>query len=785
MIRAVLWLFLAVLLPFSLCACEVQSPETPMAEWSAVYAPTEIALPDGWYFDFSPDVLYHAVSRTVTAKVHYELPPLEGGFIPFIYGTATLSPDGDVLSIQSENEQEAPSYNKDAAAAQNAYAPIHDGADIWMTKHFSDGTSVSAEAMYTDHEAGLWLIFRGEQGDVLSEVTPTDLFGYDILDDIGAKYGADIFSVLDICKLSDRAGNPLYAILTNHGLAAVKKDGTLAWVSDLRSVTALIPTENSGVLVLTSARGKQSLSLLDCDSGHSAGVIALDEQLQTDGDSMTLFAGDNGALYAGNRRGIWLMSVTEAADGTMTAAGTLLCDLALSEIAVSDIASVAAYDEKTLYFALRDDSSEKTERSCLYRYEYVEPEDVIVKEEIVLARLGTHAFLESVVRDFNRASDTHRIVIRDYTQYADNEARRRAVDTDIASGNIPDLFFLAGDSDIADVYSRAGVFADLKAIIPGYEDLLGCVTAPFEVPLSDGTAAQYLLPMEYSVSTYAAHTEDFGDAVYASVTAEEMLEFYKSIPADTAVMYNSYDLQKYLLQANLDGYYDTLTGSCTLDSGALAALMEESQPVYDSAEYLGEDFSTVVDFYDDFRAGSIRLLEVSVRGLTGWVRLHRALGEFTPIGYPNCEDRHYARISVSSYLAVSSQSEHTAQIAQFFSLWFARSREQMYDQVLFTPDDINASLAMYADQTFIENGESTGFVNDVHADSYTGDKYKLTRADADALCAFLDAVDARVNTDAPAAKIFWEEFYNRGSRSWDEVMDAAQSRMAIYLSEQQ
>ncbi len=774
-------LLTVILLLLSSC----NAADTPAADaWSCVYTPTELALPDGWYFDFSPNIVYHPQTGTLTAAVHYELPPLDGGFIPFIYGTATLTADGEVLSIQSEDEDEAPSYNAENSSPTITHTPLHENANVWMTKTFSDGTSVTLEAMYTDYEAGLWLVFRGENGDVLFSLSPAELLGYDIMGDIGAKYGADIFAVQDVTALTDSAGAVLYAILTNRGLAAVHDDGTLAWVSDIRSVDALIPADSLGVLVLTQTGGEQTLSLLDCDSGHSAGTVVSDERMQTDGDSLTMIVGEGGVLYAKNRRGIWSLSVTSGEDGTMTAAGDLLCDFALSEIAVSDIAAVAVQNDTTMLIALRDDDSEQTERSALYRFDYVLPEDVVIKEEIVLARLGTHRLLESVVRDFNKSSNTHRIVIRDYTAYADDDARRLALDTDIASGDIPDLFLLDGTDGIGEVYSRAGVFADLAPIIPDYNELLGCVTDPFTVALSDGTAAQYLLPMAYSVSTYAAHKEDFGDAVYASVTAEEMLAFYETIPDGTAVMYNCYDLQRYLLQANLDGYYDMLTGECTVGDGSLAALMMQSQPIYDSAEYLGEEISAVVDFYDDFRAGTVRLLEVGIRELPGWVRLHRALGDFTPIGYPNREGKHYARISVNSALAVSSQTDDTAEITRFLSLWFARNAGQMYDMTLFSPSDLDATLALYADQTFFENGENTGFVHDMHAENYAGEHYKLTYEDADTLRAFLDSIDARVNTDTPAAEIFWEEFYDRGSRSWEDVMDAAQSRMAICLSEQ-
>lgn len=794
-----------ILLPFLLfciiflAACDKRPAQNPAAEqaWSYVYAPTEITLPDGWYFNERPQMSYDGLTGTLTVDVHYELPPIgDIGFIPFIYGTATLTPDGTLLSIQSDNEDEVPSVTTDAQAMTDVVSvkPQHDGAAIWNTKTVSDGTLLAVEALYTDHDAGLWLTAYDAAGTQLFSITPADLFGYDMQRDIGAGHGGgEIFALYDMASLTDSQGEILYALLTSEGLAAVHRDGTLAWVSDVRTIRSMIQAEDGGLLLLCDAGRAQNVIRLNPDNGHAAETLSLDPAMTTDGDSITLFSGGDGGLYAKNRRGIWSLTPVTDECGVSVASAALRLDFALSEIAQFDASAVAALDETAFFFALTDENSDETARSRLYRYDYVLPEDVIVKEEIVLARLGTHEYLETVVRDFNKSSDTHRIVIRDYTGYADADARKMALDTDIASGDIPDLFLIGGGiggtDTLADIYAGAGVFADLKPVLSDIEAkrhdrLLGCVTAPFETALSDGAAVQYLLPLSYGINTYVGHKEDFGDTAYAAPTAGEMLNFYRSVPDDRYIMQNCYDLQRYLLLANIDGYYDRNTAVCTFADGDLAALMEGSQSIYDSAEYLGENESTAADFHDDFRAGTLRLQRIGVRGLPGWVHLQRALGDFTPVGYPNREGRHYASIHADLLFAMSSQTQYTAEITEFLTLWFSHNAAQIYESTPLFSGDIDAALALYADQTFIENGENTGFVHDNFADAHPGLKYKLTASDADSYRAFLDAIDARVRTDTPAAEIFWEEFYDRGGKAWNTVMVAAQSRCAIYLSEQ-
>lgn len=796
--KRILFPLLLICLVF-LSACDKSPAQNHAAEqaWSYVYAPTEITLPDGWYFDERPLLSYDGRAATVTVDVHYELPPIgDIGFIPFIYGTAELAPDGTLLSIRSENEDEVPSVTTDARAPTDVVTvqPLHDGAVIWNTKTVSDGTLLAVEALYTDHDAGLWLTAYDAAGTQLFSITPADLFGYDMQRDIGARHGGgEIFALYDMAALTDSQGGMLYVLLTSEGLAAVHRDGTLAWVSDVRGVRSMMQTEDGGLLLLCDVGRAQNVIRLNPDNGRAAETLSLDPAMTTDGDSITLFSGGDGGLYARNRRGIWSLTPVTGENGETVASAALRLDFALSELAQFDVSAVAAMDETAFFFALTDETSDETARSRLYRYDYVLPEDVIVKEEIVLARLGTHEYLETIVRNFNKSSDTHRIVIRDYTGYADEDARKMALDTDIASGDIPDLFLfgggIGGTGTLADIYADAGVFADLKPVLSDIESkrndrLLGCVTAPFEETRPSGEVVQYLLPLSYQITTFVGHTEDFGDTVYAAPTAGEMLDFYRSVPDDRYIMQSCYDLQRYLLLANIDGYYDPGTAVCTFADGDLAALMEGSQSIYDSADYLGENFSSSADFHDDFRAGTLRLHEVAVTGLPGWVRLHRALGDFTPVGYPNREGRHYAGIGVWACCAMSSQTSYTAEITEFLTLWFAHNAAQLYESTPLFSGDIDAALALYADQTFIENGENTGFVHDNFADAHPGLKYKLTEADADSFRAFLDAIDARVRTDTPAAEIFWEEFSDRGNRSWEEVMTAAQSRCAIYLSEQ-
>lgn len=786
---------------FLLCACHAET--TDSAARSMIYAQEEITLPDGWRVTALPKVSYDAHAQTVTVDVYRDLEPLADGFVPSEYTTATFDISGELLSINGYSEFAADTAS--AVQTNSAYPEQHPGAIVQAVYPFDDGTAMTYETLYSDHKAGVWLNLFDENGTLRFTVSPSDCFDYDLSRDIGAAAnGGDFFSVTDVLKIRGADGTPVYCVLTTEGLCALYADSRCAWaISDRAPAAVIWVTPDTGadavadagadtVLFLSNAGGKQSLRTVDTTAGTLGEAVSFPEELNTNNGTLTLLTGGGQyPLYVKNRTGLYGMTPTVGEDGTLSMTAVLLADWAACEMASDEINGMAVIDEDTLFLAVSD-MYKDNDWASFYRCTYVNPEDVIQNKEIVLAQLQANFNLQFAVRDFNKHSDTHRIVIRDYTQYDDAETQKLRLDTDIAAGNIPDIYIFGGGSGVystdllIETYASAGALCDLKELFSadpdfGYDNLLSCVTTAFET--ADGK--QYRFPLEYTVSCKVGHSADFPpeDGI---PTAEEYLAFCKTLLPGQYVATNDKSMRNELLDALIAECYDMESGICTFDDGRMEAFLLELDTVCATLTYPASGtIATTADKNDLFRQGTMRVTTASLSSLTTFASLGYKLGEDTVfLGTPNDDGFLTASINAYSSFAVSSVSEYKAEAVKLLGHYLANNSGKGYDIIPFYKSDIDASAAYYAGQTFVVNGTQSGVVHDARAEEMPGFKYKLTDDDVAAYKAFLDSLTRRTPSDTAVSDIFWEEYESRGTKSYREMLDTVQSRAEIYLAEQ-
>ena len=99
--------------------------------------------------------------------------------------------------------------------------------------------------------------------------------------------------------------------------------------------------------------------------------------------------------------------------------------------------------------------------------------------------------------------------------------------------------------------------------------------------------------------------------------------------------------------------------------------------------------------------------------------------------------------------------------------------------------ELSKNVAAYDGKTIIVNGRSTKILDDEKAVGEPGVHFKLTREDADAFAALLDSIERRVDDNTPAAAVFWNEYWSDPEKPFDEFLKFIQSKMSIYLCEQQ
>ncbi|MBE6657745.1 MAG: hypothetical protein E7604_04785 [Ruminococcaceae bacterium] len=193
--------------------------------------------------------------------------------------------------------------------------------------------------------------------------------------------------------------------------------------------------------------------------------------------------------------------------------------------------------------------------------------------EITVAACGAGTYHE-YARAFNASQDEFRVVFRSYDTYGLDDAQkpRTAFETDLITGNIPDII-LGNGFFILDDYVHLGIFADIYTFLDadptfGRDDLHACVLTPFEA--EDGTLP-YLVDTFYisTVEATAASAKHIPDD-WTFADAEELAA---AMPSDGMLFYVSGDNGSALLERLLPVTVTGLFENGKTDREALSALL--------------------------------------------------------------------------------------------------------------------------------------------------------------------------------------------------------------------
>lgn len=777
-----LTLTLLALTVFLLSSCGETPPEIPQdnENRSTVFSEQILTLPEDWTVTNFPALTFDGERLSVDIWRETTEDNDGNGWPDWEETKACFAPDGTFLSVGSDSGQ---------TDADSAFSPRHDGRII-DTAELPTGETLVYETHFTDYEVGCYVHLYDKKENYQHTILPAETFGYELHRDINSMSG-EVFSVtkmLSVPGVSEDAP-ARYGILTTEGFAVYDTTGALSFKIDDGNTPSAILDTDAGLLYLSENRqGMQILKQVDTTVGRLGAEITLPEELtaQTIGSASTkLLAGVGYDLYAYNGRGLYGVNFT---DDALNTESTLVIDWAESNIAPSDIRTVCMIDDKTAAIVTQDMMNNDAD-SVLTLHRMIPADEVVPKREIVIAKLTDDWMLQFAVRDFNKTSDTHRAVIRDYTQY-DDEQMKLAFDTDLAAGDVPDLILMGTYSNMFDTlvstYERSGILADLTPLLQAdedfhYDDLLGYITKPYQY-----YGAQYLFPIAPVQNLLFGHAEDFGEG--GGLTHDEFLSVMEACAADGEALSMS---PWNIVRANaVHEQYDEKTAVCTFDDGVLSALYHRASAIPRGDEALPTDIKAE----ELFRTGQIRLCE-SYSGFTSlyeYVKEMKSLGEdAVVIGYPT-EDGVMSMGSgiIYALLAVTEVSEEKAACVDFLQTMVDLKRGQTYNDLMsnsgytFYREDIDNQLAAYDGKTIIVNGRSPKILDDEKAVGEPGVHIKLTREDADAFAALLDSIERRVDDNTPAAAVFWNEYWSDPEKPFDEFLKIIQSKMSIYLSEQ-
>ncbi|WP_026494557.1 ABC transporter substrate-binding protein [Butyrivibrio sp. WCD3002] len=454
-----------------------------------------------------------------------------------------------------------------------------------------------------------------------------------------------------------------------------------------------------------------------------------------------------------------------------------------SDISIYGLYSFAAINEKDLYCLLPTDES-----YTLAVLNKVDPKEVKDKKTIVLGCNYIDYDVRSHVVKFNKENDEYRIVISDYSKYDTDDnysGGSSRLNTDIVSGNIPDILVLDTDMPV-DSYISKGLFLDMSDYFNKDEEIskneyLDTVMEAFK---TDGK--MYKLIPSFYVETVMTAKEYVGDKTTWTIADLEKLIKDKNVNYKNVFgALGRDDLFEMALSLTGSQFIDWSTLTCSYNSDAFIHLLEFANEFPEELED-DEYFADTSSFWREGKALASRLsissfsdINYEEKGVYG--------KDIVPIGFPS-ENGTGAAIFPNLQLTISSNSKVKDGCWEFVRYFLTDDYQKNIDTAWpVSMKRINelAEAAQKKPTYTDENGKEVEY-DDTY---YIGDSEiiidPMTKDEVQELIDYLGSIDQVGNYNEEVNKIIKEEAaaYFSGQKSAAEVADIIQSRVQIYVNE--
>lgn len=382
-----------------------------------------------------------------------------------------------------------------------------------------------------------------------------------------------------------------------------------------------------------------------------------------------LFFGPDGQMYSYDTTGIYRCDPDA---GSME----LLCSWLDSDIDFNPITSLFAMEDGRFLAVSRGEDWDKLILSTM---SYVDP--ATLPEKTVLTLACTYSWeMQQAALKFNRASDTTRITLVDYSRYNNEENQWTGavtqMNTDIITGNVPDLLLVDSSLPFQN-YVAKGIFTDLYPLLDADEDLSReeLVESVLKACEVDGKLMS-IVP-SYGVITLVGAASVVGDK--PGWTWDEFFALLDKYPqCETALPY--YNRESMLNVALILGgaeYVDYTTGRCSFDSDSFVRLLEYVATYPEEVNY--DDY---IDEKVLFSEGKALLMQAWMSSFTDYIREYTYMMNDTVVykGLPTATGESYgSAISPNLQLAVSEACPDKTAAWEFISYFL--SEEYQTDEL--------------------------------------------------------------------------------------------------------
>ena len=598
----------------------------------------------------------------------------------------TFEEDSDFsFEIPTENVNQAAKVGdylvvlgyEEGAPADAAKATASDSA----TGGDADGEMMSEyyPVVYTMPAAGgeAKKVFKLEKGYVNSITAAGDNIAM-LIGDVNDKYSL---------KVIDKDGKEVSTV----SLDDVQKHGSyISSVKYLDNGDIAASTDKDLVIIGADGKEKKSITfedyLMGCAVSKDGKVFALTYGMtagKSEAVEINIETGEQGEHYPLSaqyfasaeavQKGIGDYDFIYASDDALfgyklaTKEDVRICDFNASLIDGSYITSVIVSD---LDHFITCGTNYTTGDSFIDAYKKVDPANVKDKKVLTLACLYQSNELRQNVIDFNKTHTDVRIDIIDYNNEEDSMTK---FSTDIAAGNIPDLYDVSqgfGNMSLTQAANK-GMFVDLTSYLQNDPDLSEDDIIDSVLNSTKINDKIYYLGSSFALTTLIGNKDDLGKM--DGWTFDEMKQYIESKPEGSRLFEtnNKTYILDYFLYTCLEEFVDYNKGECYFDQQSFKNVLE----LANKGDNEEEDFSyeDSMSFVDDIRSGK-QLFEISQITPDYWPLYNSLFNDKGYcIGFPN-KDRQGTYVMVESAIAMSAGCSDKDTAWEFIK--FTMSKEQ-------------------------------------------------------------------------------------------------------------
>ncbi len=491
---------------------------------------------------------------------------------------------------------------------------------------------------------------------------------------------------------------------------------------------------------------------------------------------------------------------------------TELCNWLNSDFDAEYVNSYQVLDDGRLFVFAVPQTNEYT--PSVYLMTKRPDSENVEKYMLTLGCLYMDTALRTAIVDFNRKNEEYRITVKDYSQYNtenDYNAASTKMNSDIVSGNTPDIIVLSSNMPYASYVSK-GVFVDLNKYFDSDESLKreDYFENVFESTSYDGHL--YSIIPSFSVLTLAVKEsivkEALGTSDISGINMEDFNKILATRPDATAFSDSTRDsFVSMLTYYSLSQFIDKETGKCSFDSQDFIDLLKFAETLPTKSIYDDIDWETVDDsFWTDMQLryrneesifGSTYIYEIR----DYWrVKAGDFGGDMILVGYP-CEGKNGASFQSNLEFALSSSSKFIDAGWNFIRYFLSDEYQDSVQWMLpIKRSSFNklANKAMTPPTSTSSASTSSGeeVVEQVAVDYYDDTSYyvgneqidigRITQKEVDYLTSYISKVDVYSRPDETINKIMTEEtsVFFAGTKTAEECAQLIQSRVQTYVSEQ-